>query len=139
MKIQRNQKCPCGSGKKYKKCCLDLDKDFEKSDQTATCGSGKNLQPTIYHGFTEEFAHLNFLNVDYEKACCQIIQANQSIAEEQNALLKFEMLEAGDWFVMAKANGQVKVSFKYKTIEAAMDIAKEKFGAIKFFSQPEFI
>lgn len=24
-KIGRNEKCPCGSGKKYKKCCLDKD------------------------------------------------------------------------------------------------------------------
>ena len=23
-KIGRNDKCPCGSGKKYKKCCLDI-------------------------------------------------------------------------------------------------------------------
>lgn len=22
-KTQRNEKCPCGSGKKFKKCCLD--------------------------------------------------------------------------------------------------------------------
>lgn len=26
-KIGRNDPCPCGSGMKYKKCCLDLDKD----------------------------------------------------------------------------------------------------------------
>ncbi len=25
MKIGRNELCPCGSGKKYKKCCLDMD------------------------------------------------------------------------------------------------------------------
>src|ERR1700761_4194759 len=25
MKIGRNQPCPCGSGKKYKRCCGDLD------------------------------------------------------------------------------------------------------------------
>ena len=25
MKIQRNAPCPCGSGKKYKHCCLALD------------------------------------------------------------------------------------------------------------------
>ena len=24
-KIGRNDKCPCGSGKKYKKCCIDND------------------------------------------------------------------------------------------------------------------
>ena len=23
MKIGRNEPCPCGSGKKYKKCCID--------------------------------------------------------------------------------------------------------------------
>lgn len=25
MKIGRNESCPCGSGKKYKKCCLERD------------------------------------------------------------------------------------------------------------------
>jgi len=30
LKIKRNDKCPCGSGKKYKKCCLaDPDKNSE--------------------------------------------------------------------------------------------------------------
>lgn len=24
MKIKRNQPCPCGSGKKFKKCCLSF-------------------------------------------------------------------------------------------------------------------
>jgi len=24
MKLKRNSPCPCGSGKKYKKCCLPL-------------------------------------------------------------------------------------------------------------------
>jgi len=27
-KIGRNDPCPCGSGKKYKKCCINSDKDF---------------------------------------------------------------------------------------------------------------
>ncbi|MFN3486913.1 MAG: SEC-C metal-binding domain-containing protein, partial [Planctomycetota bacterium] len=27
MKIGRNQPCPCGSGKKYKKCCLPKDEE----------------------------------------------------------------------------------------------------------------
>lgn len=30
IKITRNDKCPCGSGKKYKKCCLlDYEKEYE--------------------------------------------------------------------------------------------------------------
>lgn len=31
MKIGRNEKCPCGSGLKYKNCCLDKDKATETS------------------------------------------------------------------------------------------------------------
>lgn len=27
-KIGRNEKCPCGSGKKYKYCCLNKDKAY---------------------------------------------------------------------------------------------------------------
>jgi tetratricopeptide (TPR) repeat protein len=29
-KVGRNQSCPCGSGKKYKHCCLDKDQAFER-------------------------------------------------------------------------------------------------------------
>lgn len=27
-KIGRNEKCPCGSGKKYKYCCMNKDKGY---------------------------------------------------------------------------------------------------------------
>ena len=30
MKIGRNEPCPCGSGKKYKKCCIGLDSELRK-------------------------------------------------------------------------------------------------------------
>jgi hypothetical protein len=32
MKIGRNELCPCGSGKKYKKCCMDKPKPPIKSE-----------------------------------------------------------------------------------------------------------
>jgi uncharacterized protein YchJ len=32
-KIGRNEPCPCGSGKKYKKCCMGKDKEQEKQQQ----------------------------------------------------------------------------------------------------------
>jgi len=31
MKIGRNELCPCGSGKKYKKCCLRKNKQLSSS------------------------------------------------------------------------------------------------------------
>ena len=33
-KIGRNEPCPCGSGKKYKKCCRDKDLAAERGQQT---------------------------------------------------------------------------------------------------------
>src|ERR1019366_6107311 len=32
-KISRNAPCPCGSGKKYKKCCYGKEFDYEEDDQ----------------------------------------------------------------------------------------------------------
>ena len=31
-KLGRNYPCPCGSGRKYKKCCLAVEKEAEVSD-----------------------------------------------------------------------------------------------------------
>ncbi len=33
-KISRNDSCPCGSGKKYKKCCLEKDFDTPISEES---------------------------------------------------------------------------------------------------------
>jgi len=45
-KIGRNAPCPCGSGKKYKKCCLPLHQESSAQQQSA--------EPfTLVPGFTE--------------------------------------------------------------------------------------
>lgn len=33
MKIGRNDKCPCGSGKKYKQCCLSKDDKIKQNER----------------------------------------------------------------------------------------------------------
>ncbi|MFP4475129.1 MAG: YecA family protein [Desulfatibacillaceae bacterium] len=33
MKVERNAPCPCGSGKKYKKCCLVKEQDLRKAEE----------------------------------------------------------------------------------------------------------
>lgn len=33
-KISRNEPCPCGSGKKYKKCCLNRDEEITRNNQS---------------------------------------------------------------------------------------------------------
>ena len=36
----RNQKCWCGSGKKYKQCCRDADQRYFSRELAASCKSG---------------------------------------------------------------------------------------------------
>lgn len=44
MKTNRNDPCPCGSGKKYKKCCLQTPTGFTQKDLISTV---RQLQPLI--------------------------------------------------------------------------------------------
>jgi len=67
--IGRNEKCPCGSGKKYKKCCLNKNNQSLEDIKSIVC------EPK-YTKFTTKEVHqfymiwsrfLNFAN----KVCCQ--------------------------------------------------------------------
>ena len=39
--IGRNEPCPCGSGKKYKKCCLERDEALERQNRPAVMPAGR--------------------------------------------------------------------------------------------------
>ena len=41
LKVGRNDPCPCGSGKKYKQCCLSKGQSSGKKTFTATNLTGK--------------------------------------------------------------------------------------------------
>ena len=61
-KIGRNTPCPCGSGKKYKRCCQRKDSEQERRDQTETQAPGIALGwlddrygEAMFEAFQEEF------------------------------------------------------------------------------------
>ncbi|MFT6908554.1 MAG: hypothetical protein ACJAS1_005256 [Oleiphilaceae bacterium] len=136
MKIGRNEICPCGSNLKYKSCCLATESPSTKRDE-------EHLPPldevAVLHGFTKEHAEKGPFEIDFEEACCLVIKADAEIAAQQNQIIQFDMVNPGDWFVIAHVNGQIKTSYRYDTADEAMDIAKEKFEAVRFLSLPEFI
>jgi hypothetical protein len=49
--VGRNQSCPCGSGKKYKKCCLQADQDAERLQREA-----EQYEADVYYGKIDPFA-----------------------------------------------------------------------------------
>lgn len=48
-KVGRNDPCPCGSGKKYKQCCLNKP-PLSKKKITVTNLKAQSEQPTESHG-----------------------------------------------------------------------------------------
>lgn len=80
-KIGRNDPCPCGSGKKYKKCCLS------KTDEAqATAGDDASLAQGETDGFLHEAFELDALSnsivdligqgklLQAEKACADLLR-----------------------------------------------------------------
>jgi len=56
VKIERNAPCPCGSGKKYKKCCLQLSNQADKQRARLLA------QPVPLEVFDEELDNLDELS-----------------------------------------------------------------------------
>ena len=46
MRVGRNEKCPCGSGKKYKKCCLLKKRVLEQSQFEGIFKNGNEKEET---------------------------------------------------------------------------------------------
>ncbi|MBW1297780.1 YecA family protein [Aquimarina litoralis] len=64
VKIGRNEKCPCGSGLKYKKCCINIDKESQ------------NYKPLNFEEFRQQ-SYQNITDRDY-KLINQFILKNNS-------------------------------------------------------------
>lgn len=61
-KIGRNDPCPCGSGKKYKRCCLDQDEAAEREQAFAAAA----WRPTIDVDIVDSFAQFDTDDADDE-------------------------------------------------------------------------
>ncbi|BCK86457.1 photosystem I assembly protein Ycf3 [Sideroxyarcus emersonii] len=48
-KISRNDPCPCGSGKKYKQCCLERDKSAVSGQPAAAAAVAESFQAAMEH------------------------------------------------------------------------------------------
>lgn len=62
--IGRNELCPCGSGKKYKKCCLQKDEAMQIARNKTI--NAKNKYSSLFNKI-EEYSQLNNLRESYDK------------------------------------------------------------------------
>jgi hypothetical protein len=150
MKIQRNEKCHCGSGKKYKKCCLSKDESVQNAMNSITRQKELGTQDehlndpelTQFFGYnTVRAENESPFELPEEVLCCMVSSVNRDIQREINAQVDFPILKLGQgqWVVTANVGTEVKFSGPFKSKELAMNAASEKFGAIRFLSTPEII
>jgi hypothetical protein len=146
MKIQRNQICPCGSGRKYKKCCLISSQVKKALSKQRTKGTNdEHLEDPVliqYFGYNKARAvDESPFELPEEGLCCMVSSVNRDVQREINAQVDFPILKLGQgqWIVTANVGTEIKFSGPYKSKELAMDAASVKFGAIRFLSIPELI
>jgi len=55
-KTGRNDPCPCGSGKKYKKCCLDKDREAERSAPASGSLGGLRMDDEVLNRWSTDWS-----------------------------------------------------------------------------------
>ena len=77
-KIGRNDRCPCGSGKKYKKCCLASDEAAARAARPAQPAAAPARRPSLANHFLEQDELTEASN-----AVVDMVQAGNLDAAEQ--------------------------------------------------------
>jgi soluble cytochrome b562 len=82
-KIGRNDLCPCGSGKKYKKCCLAGDEAAARAARPAQPAAVPERRPSLA-SYVQEHDELDELT-EASNAVVDMVQAGNLDAAEQAA------------------------------------------------------
>lgn len=99
-KVGRNDPCPCGSGKKYKKCCLSGHEEARKSlppDQLQAMAERAKAKETLHKDVEKGFDLLFFQN--FEKAQKHAVRLLESHPEEDRLhdILFSSAMATGDY------------------------------------------
>ena len=131
-KINRNDKCPCGSGLKYKKCCLDKETtqyvDVVKSennvDEKTIIGSLKSISNSTKIADEDENGFYRiFWDDDIEKV--NPIEYYKDYEVKKRAISYRDILEMKDSILVTKVSDDFFIRFAKEQIE------KEKFWETK--------
>ena len=86
----RNDPCPCGSGKKYKKCCLDKNREFAtESRPRAAWAFGPDCLPHMWdeQAIADDCAILGEI-MDRDPAFAEMRFSNEKVASFMDAIVK---------------------------------------------------
>ena len=110
-KINRNAACPCGSGKKYKRCCLPRDQEAAAQRREAAPDRSPSLPPTVVFDDDDNLEQLSNSVVDL------INEGRLDEAEDACKQLKREFPDVIDWIertgALHEARGETDKAVDY--------------------------
>lgn len=116
MKVGRNDICPCGSGKKFKKCCIHL--DFENPEY-----------PTQIFGYDKDISKDPLCMVS------NITSLNKSDIEKSFN----NEFPIGSWFISFGSHEEITLYGPYESMDFCMKLGLEMFPTITFTFPNEMI
>jgi hypothetical protein len=81
-KVGRNQPCPCGSGRKYKKCCMQKSKN--KQTTSSAAGTGKNERSSNPTTDIKDVERVSFAEDDISKARVFVKEVTRRLARDES-------------------------------------------------------
>lgn len=142
IKIGRNDPCPCGSGKKFKKCCIESWKN-DVIDGNSNI-SAKDMSSNQFPFLLKKVGKLNEIFKEYRlkdlvKAvfCINICVNNRSALE--NALALNQCLMKNDFYGEERINNYDTFKKVFKDIQLVLemtpydDYTMEDFGEVKYY------
>src|SRR5260370_5040958 len=97
-RARRNETCPCGSGKKYKKCCLDTDRaPSADDDRSALVSLGPEILPRLWdeEAMFEDCELLSRI-MDRDQAFANVGFSPEKVASFMDAVFEEEPSPFGD-------------------------------------------
>ncbi len=135
MTVGRHAPCPCGSGRKYKRCC------YTYARAAAARARARDFADPVADDETSRFfgydatapADAGPFDLPQQGLTCMVFRIGPEEFRELRAQMSFAFTE-GDWAVSTGAHEQTVVHGPFPTLDAAFDFGRDHAGAVRFFS-----
>lgn len=136
MKIGRNEKCPCGSNKKYKHCCYKSEQINGNNDLSNQHGQTEEQ----YLGFNRErYPHESPFDINYDSLCCLVMTLTHPKAALLNEMHNTDAFVEGMAIVTSGKCSNTRMAGPFVSLEDAFEYAGLEHNAVRFQSQPQLI
>ena len=136
MKTKRNEKCPCGSGKKFKHCCIN---QSESHANQFDMDNG-SLPKEQFIGFNRERAQdMTPFDLDEDAICCLVSLLSLGAAKSLNEMHNTNKFEVDQVIVTTGNCSDIKLAGPFLSLDAAFEFSRTTYGAVRFQTQPQFV